>query len=109
MPPQHTDLTSNLRYGDLCSLAKIPQQLNQEIFAIHYGFDARWLGSIFVPINPGVLHLVVALSVTRVTRIPLLALFFVSVVEFILENARIDLVLMTAALAILLWDRLRSP
>jgi len=44
-----------------------------------------------------------------VTRIPLLALFFVSVVEFILENARIDLELMTAALVILLWGRLRSP
>jgi hypothetical protein len=41
--------------------------------------------------------------ITRVTRIPLLALFFVSVVEFILENARIDLELMTAALVILSW------
>jgi hypothetical protein len=44
----------------------------------------------------------------RVKRIPLLALFFVSVVEFALERARIDLVLMTGALTILLWGGLRK-
>jgi hypothetical protein len=44
-----------------------------------------------------------------VTRIPLLALFFVSVVDFILDSARIDLVLMSAALAILLLGGLRRP
>jgi hypothetical protein len=41
-------------------------------------------------------------TMTRVKRIPLLALFFVSAVEFILERAGTDLVLMTGALAILL-------
>jgi hypothetical protein len=46
---------------------------------------------------------------TRVTRIPLLALFFVSVVDFSLDSARFDLVVMTAALVILLWGGLRSP
>jgi hypothetical protein len=46
---------------------------------------------------------------TTVTRIPLLALFYISVVEFTLDNARIDLVLMTATLAILLWGVLRQP
>jgi hypothetical protein len=46
---------------------------------------------------------------TRVTRIPLLALFFVSVVDFSLDNARIDLLVMTAALAMLLWGGLRKP
>jgi hypothetical protein len=40
-------------------------------------------------------------TITRLTRIPLLALFFVSVVDFTLDTARIDLVVMTAALAIL--------
>jgi hypothetical protein len=44
-----------------------------------------------------------------VTRIPLLALFFVSAVDFSLDSARIDLVLMIAALTILLWGGLRSP
>lgn len=42
-------------------------------------------------------------------RIPLLALFFVSVVEYAIEHARIDLVLMSAALAILLWGGFHSP
>jgi hypothetical protein len=42
-------------------------------------------------------------------RIPLLALFFVSAVEFTMEHAPIDLVLMSGALAILLWDGLHSP
>jgi hypothetical protein len=46
-------------------------------------------------------------TMTRVTRIPLLALFFVSAMEFILERARIDLVLMTGALTILLWGGAR--
>jgi len=40
-------------------------------------------------------------TMTRVKRIPLLALFFVSAMEFILERAGTDLVLMTGALA--LW------
>jgi hypothetical protein len=44
-----------------------------------------------------------------VTRIPLLALFFVAVVDFSLDSARIDLVVMTAALVILLWGGFRSP
>ena len=48
-------------------------------------------------------------TMTRVTRIPLLALFFVSVVDFSLDNARIDLLVMTAALAMLLWGGLRKP
>ena len=48
-------------------------------------------------------------TITRVTRIPLLALFFVSVVDFSLDRTRIDLVLMTGALAILLWGGLRKP
>jgi hypothetical protein len=46
---------------------------------------------------------------TSATRIPLLALFFVSVVDFSLDSARFDLVVMTAALVILLWGGLRSP
>jgi hypothetical protein len=45
-----------------------------------------------------------------VTRITLLALFFVSIVGFTLERAQINLVLMSAsALAILLWSRLWKP
>ena len=48
-------------------------------------------------------------TMTRVTRIPLLALFFLSVVDFSLDNARIDLLVMTAALALLLWGGLRKP
>jgi hypothetical protein len=47
-------------------------------------------------------------TMTRVTRIPLLALFFLSVVDFSLDNARIDLLVMTAALAMLLWGGLRK-
>ena len=39
----------------------------------------------------------------------MLALFFVSAVDFSLDSARIDLVLMISALAILLWGGLRSP
>jgi hypothetical protein len=46
---------------------------------------------------------------TRAMRIPLLALLFVCVVEFVLERARIDLVLMTGALTILLRGGLRKP
>jgi hypothetical protein len=42
-------------------------------------------------------------TLTRVKRIPLLALLFVSATEFILERALIDLVLMSGALTILLW------
>jgi len=48
-------------------------------------------------------------TLTRVKRIPLLALLFVSAMDFILERARTDLVLMTGVLAILLWGGLRSP
>jgi hypothetical protein len=45
-----------------------------------------------------------------VTRITLLALFFVSVVGFTLEHAQINLLLMSAsALAILLWNGLWKP
>jgi len=48
-------------------------------------------------------------TISRVTRIPLLALFFVTVVDFALDSARIDLVLMSAALAILFWGGMRRP
>ena len=48
-------------------------------------------------------------TMTRVKRIPLLALFFVSAMEFILERAGTDLVLMASALAILLWGASRKP
>jgi hypothetical protein len=48
-------------------------------------------------------------TMTRLTRIPLLALLFLSVVDFSLDNARIDLLVMTAALAMLLWGGLRKP
>jgi len=48
-------------------------------------------------------------TITRVTRILVLALFFVSVVDFSLDSARFDLVVMTAALAIFLSGGLRSP
>ena len=45
-----------------------------------------------------------------VTRITLLALFFVSVVGFTLEHAQINLLLMSAsALAVLLWNGLWKP
>jgi hypothetical protein len=44
-----------------------------------------------------------------VTRILVLALFFVSVVDFSLDSARFDLVVMTAALAIFFSGGLRSP
>jgi hypothetical protein len=47
--------------------------------------------------------------ITRVKRIPLLALFFVSVLDFALESARIDLVVMVGAVTILLWGGLRKP
>src|SRR4029077_9584793 len=42
-------------------------------------------------------------TITRVKRVPLLALFFVSAMEFALERALINLVLMSGALTILLW------
>jgi hypothetical protein len=42
-------------------------------------------------------------TMTRVKRISLLALLFVSAMEFTLERAWIDLVLMMGALMILLW------
>jgi hypothetical protein len=47
-------------------------------------------------------------TLTRVKRIPLLSLFFVSSMDFILERAGTDLVLIMGALAILLWGGL-SP
>ena len=47
-------------------------------------------------------------TIIRVKRIPLLALFFVSAMEFILERAGTDLVLMAGALAILLWGGSRK-
>jgi hypothetical protein len=43
-----------------------------------------------------------------VKRILLLALFFFSLMEFALEHARIDLLFMTVALAVLLWGGLHS-
>ena len=48
-------------------------------------------------------------TTTRVTRILVLALFFVSVVDFSLDSARFDLVVMTAALAIFFSGGLRNP
>ena len=48
-------------------------------------------------------------TMTRVKRIPVLALFIVSAMEFILERAGTNLVVMTGALAILLWGRSRKP
>ena len=48
-------------------------------------------------------------TMTRMKRIPLLALFFVSAMEFILERPGKDLVLMTGALAILLCGRVAEP
>jgi hypothetical protein len=47
-------------------------------------------------------------TIKRVIRILVAALFFVSVVDFSLDNARFDLVVMTAALAIFLSGGLRS-
>jgi hypothetical protein len=48
-------------------------------------------------------------TITSVTRILLLAFFFVSVADYSLDNARFDLVVMTAALAIFLSGGLRKP
>jgi hypothetical protein len=48
-------------------------------------------------------------TITRVTRILVLALLFVSVMDFSLDSARFDLVVMTVALAILLSGGLRNP
>src|SRR5260370_41216989 len=48
-------------------------------------------------------------TMTRVMRILLLALFFISVAEFALEHSRIDLELMTGAFTILLWGGLWKP
>jgi hypothetical protein len=47
--------------------------------------------------------------ITRVTRILVLALLFASAVDFSLDSARFDLVVVTAALAIFLSGGLRSP
>ena len=48
-------------------------------------------------------------TITRVTRILVLALLLASVVDFTLDSARFALVVMTAALAIFLSGGLRSP
>jgi hypothetical protein len=48
-------------------------------------------------------------TITRVARILMLALFFVSLADFSLDSARFDLVVMAAALAIFLSGGLRSP
>jgi hypothetical protein len=48
-------------------------------------------------------------TTTRVTRILVLVLLLASVVDFSLDSARFDLVVMTAALAIFLSGGLRSP
>ena len=48
-------------------------------------------------------------TMTRVIRIPLLALFFVSAMEFTLERALINLALMSGALTILLPGRVWRP
>jgi hypothetical protein len=48
-------------------------------------------------------------TIARLKRIPLLALFFVSAMEFILERAFIDLVLMSGAITILLWGGVWRP
>jgi hypothetical protein len=48
-------------------------------------------------------------TITRVTRILVLALFFVSVVDFGLDGVRFDLVAMIAGLAIFFLGGLRSP
>ena len=45
----------------------------------------------------------------HIKRILVLALLFASVVDFILDSARFDLVVMIAALAIFLSGGLRSP
>ena len=47
-------------------------------------------------------------TMTRVKRIPVLALFIVSAMEFILERAGTNLVVVTGALAILLWEASRK-
>ena len=47
-------------------------------------------------------------TITRVTRIPVPALLIVSVVDFSLDSARFDLVVITAALAIFLSGGLRT-
>ena len=48
-------------------------------------------------------------TITRVTRILLLTLLLASVVNFSLDSARFDVVVVTAALAIFLSGGLRSP
>jgi hypothetical protein len=47
--------------------------------------------------------------ITRMTRILVLALLFVSIVDFSLDSAGFDLVVMTAALAVFFSGGLRSP
>ena len=47
-------------------------------------------------------------TITRVTRIPVPALLIVSVVDFSLDSARFDLVVISAALAIFLSGGLRA-
>lgn len=47
-------------------------------------------------------------TITRLTRILVLALFFASIADFSLDNAGYDLVVMTAVLAVFLSGGLRS-
>jgi len=47
--------------------------------------------------------------ITKVTQILVLALLFVSIVDFSLDNAGFDLVVITAALAIFFSGGLRGP
>ena len=47
-------------------------------------------------------------AITRISRIFVLALFLVSVADFSLDSAGFDLVVMTAALAVLLSGGLRN-
>ena len=48
-------------------------------------------------------------TIARVTRILVLALLFVSVVDFSLDSVRFDLVIIAAALSIFLSGGLRNP
>jgi hypothetical protein len=69
---------------------------------IHIALDGTILSS-------SVRRLELIATITRVTRILVLALLFACVADFSLDNARFDLVVITAALAILLSGGLQSP
>src|SRR5580658_3337758 len=60
-------------------------------------------------ISSSVRRLELIATITRVTRILVLALLFACVADFSLDNARFDLVVITAALAILLSGGLQRP